>query len=130
MDKMNMTLLKDRGPYVHGPMDKTDFGEILVPDDVDTKHVFTLKRAGQPTVPLDSKTHREEEEEKSADTKYVDTDPDKSQMPQVIDRRGDMDNAEMLANDDYQQTMYETANQEEDDNKSYPEKPAAPYTAS
>ena len=40
-------------------------------------------------------------------------------MPQVIDRRGDTDDAEMLANDAYQQTMYETSDQEESDNKPY-----------
>jgi hypothetical protein len=96
-DKMNMTLPKDRESYVHEPKYKTDFGDILVPDnedqqnpcrrspmvdsthlqvgghethhvDVDTKHVFTLKKAVQPTVPLDSKTHNKE-------TKSIDTDP-------------------------------------------------------
>ena len=56
--------------------------------------------------------------------KYVDTDPGKPQKPQVIDRRRDTDDAEMLANDAYQQTMYETSDQEESDNKPYaaPEK--------
>jgi hypothetical protein len=62
------------------------------------------------------KTHREEEE-KNTDTKYVDTDSDKPQMSQVIDRRGDTDDAVMLANNDYQQTMYETSEQVEDADK-------------
>ena len=47
------------------------------------------------------KTHGEEEE-KNADTKYVDTDPDKPQKSQVIDRRGNTDDAEILADDAYQ----------------------------
>jgi hypothetical protein len=46
---------------------------------------------------------------------------------QVIDRRGDTNGADMLANDVYQQTMYETSNPEEDDDKPYTEIPAAPY---
>jgi hypothetical protein len=57
--------------------------------------------------------------------KYVNTDPGKPQKPQVIDRRGDTDNAKTLANDAYQQTMYETSNQEEGDDKLYPEIPHA-----
>ena len=63
-----------------------------------------------------------EEEEKNADTKYVDTDPDKPQKSQVIDWRGDTDDAVMLANNAYQQTMYETSEHEEDADKPYPEK--------
>jgi hypothetical protein len=73
---MNMTLMKDRGSNVHEPETKTVFGVILMPDnknpystnlqagvhetnhvDVDAKHMSTLKRVVQPTVPLDSKTH-------------------------------------------------------------------------
>jgi hypothetical protein len=87
---MNITLLKDRGSYGNEPKTMTDFGDILVPDDkdqqnpcstnlqagvhetnhvdVDAKHVFALKRAVQPTVPLDSKTHNKE-------MKSIDTDP-------------------------------------------------------
>jgi hypothetical protein len=70
------------------------------------------------------KTNRGEEE-KDADMKYVDTDPGKPQRPRVIDRRGDTDDAEMIANDAHQQTMYETSDQEEGDNKPYPEITAA-----
>jgi hypothetical protein len=169
---------------VHEPKTKTVFGVILMPDNkdqqnpcstnlqagvyetnhayVDAKHVSTLKRVVQPTVPLDSKTHDKEmksvntdpankhlvgetkyenacqrdvikthrgEEEKNADMKYVDTDPGKPQKPQVIDRKEDTDDAEMLANDAHQQTVYETSDQEEGDDKPHPEIPAAPYTA-
>jgi hypothetical protein len=138
---------------------------------VDTKHVFTLKKAVQPTVPLDSmtqrKTHNKEtksvdtdpanqhvdvdtkyevtfdeseayedacqmdaikshlEEVKNAETKSVDTDPDKPQKSQVIDRRGNTDDAEMLADDTYQQAMNETY-QEVDVNKPFPEKTKIP----
>ena len=61
--------------------------------------------------------------------KHVDTDPGKLQKPTVIDRRGDTDDAEMIANDAYQQTMYETPDQEEGDDKPYPEIPAVSYAA-
>jgi hypothetical protein len=37
-DKMNMTLLKDRESYVHEPKHKTDFRDILVPDDEDQQN--------------------------------------------------------------------------------------------
>ena len=85
-----MNLMKHRGPNVHEPKTKTVFRVILMPDkkdqqnpcstnlqagvhetnhvDVDAKHVSTLKRVVQPTVPLDSKTHNKE-------MKSVDTDP-------------------------------------------------------
>jgi hypothetical protein len=49
------------------------------------------------------KTHWREEE-KNADMKHVYTDPGKPHKPTVIDRRGDTDDAEMIANDAYQQT--------------------------
>jgi hypothetical protein len=65
------------------------------------------------------KTHLDEV--KNADTKSVNNDPDKPQKSQVIDRRGDTDDAEMLADDTYQQALNETY-QEEDVNKPYPEK--------
>jgi hypothetical protein len=48
---------------------------------------------------------------------------------QVIDRRGETDNADMLANNAYQQTMYENSEQEGDADKPYPEIPDAPNTA-
>ena len=38
-DKMNMTLLKDRESHVHEPKYKTDFGDILVPDDEDQQNL-------------------------------------------------------------------------------------------
>jgi hypothetical protein len=58
--------------------------------------------------------------------KYADTDTGKPQKPRVIDRRGDTDDAEMIAHDAHQQTMYETSDQEEGNNKPYPEITAAP----
>ena len=59
--------------------------------------------------------------------KHVNTDPGKPQKPTVIDQRGDTDDAEMITNDAYQQTMHETFDLEEGDDKPYPEIPAATY---
>jgi hypothetical protein len=66
-------------------------------------------------------------EVKNADTKSVDTDLDNPQKNYVTDRRGTTDDAEMLADNTYQQDMYETY-QEEDEDEAYPEKIAAPRT--
>jgi hypothetical protein len=57
--------------------------------------------------------------------------PDKKDLQKTteIDRRGDTNDAEMIANDKpYQQIMYET-HQEEGDDKPYPDVPAESYTA-
>jgi hypothetical protein len=56
--------------------------------------------------------------------------PDKKdlQKPTVINRRGDTDDAEMIANDAHQQIMYET-HQEEGDDKPYPDIPTVSYAA-
>jgi hypothetical protein len=69
------------------------------------------------------KTHLKEV--KNADTESVDTDLDNPQKTHITDRRGTTDNAEMLADSTYQQAMYETY-QEEDVDKTYPGKTAAP----
>ena len=57
--------------------------------------------------------------------------PDKKdlQKPTVIDRRVDTDDAEMIANDAHQQTMYETRDQKEGDDKPYPDIPTVSYAA-
>jgi hypothetical protein len=76
-NKMNMTLMKYRGPDVYEPKTKTVVRVILMPDKKDL------------------------------------------QKPTIINRRGDTDDAEMIANDAHQQTMYETRDQEEGDDKPY-----------
>ena len=69
------------------------------------------------------KTHLKEM--KNANTENVDTDLDNPQKTYVTDQRGTTDDAEMLAKSTYQQGMYKTY-KEEDEDKAYPEKTAAP----
>ena len=66
---------------------------------------------------------------KNADTESVDTDLDKPQKTQVTDRRGNTDDAEMLAVHDStcQRGTYKTY-QEEDEDEAYAEKTAVPRT--
>jgi hypothetical protein len=95
--------------------------------DVDTKYEITFDESAayedacQMNAPI--KAHLKEV--KNADTESVDTDLDKPQKTQVTDRRGNTEDAELLAYNTYRQAMYETY-QEEDVNKTYPEKTTAP----
>jgi hypothetical protein len=93
--------------------------------DVDTKYEITLdESASLDACQMDAiKSHLEEV--KNAETKSINTDPDRPQKSQVIHLRENTDDAEMPGDDTYQQTMYETSNQEEDVDKPYPEKTAA-----
>jgi hypothetical protein len=146
--------------YVHKPRDKTDFENVLGPDDrnqqnpcrrlttadsthlqaeehktyhvagyntmhmdVDTKYEITFNEseAYKVACQMDATIKTHLKEVKNADTESVDTDLDKPQKTQVTNRRGNTDDAEMLADSTYQQ-----AYQEEDVDKTYPENTAAP----
>jgi hypothetical protein len=193
-DETDLTHLEDRASYVHKPKVKTDFGDVLVPDDkdqqnphrrktmadsthlqagehethhvdgynamhVDTKYKTTFKKAMQQTAPMDAifpmrrdsdnmtrkQTHNKEsvayevayqmdakikthlKEVKNDDTESVDTKTDNTQKTYVTDRRGTTDDAEMLADSTYQQGMYETY-REEDEDEAYLKKAAMSRT--
>jgi hypothetical protein len=169
--------LEDRVSYVHKPKAKTDFGDVLVPDDkdqqnphrrvttadsnhlqagehephhvagynamhVDTKYETTFKKAMQQTAPMDAifpmrkdsdnmigkQTHNEESVAyKVACQMDAKIKTHLKEKTYVTDRRGTTDGNEMLADSTYQQGMYETYQEEEED-KAYPKNAAVSST--